>query len=205
MSEPTVAGQPLTDEQRAFLLAQQAQQAASSPSPAAAQAGIASQLAAGERGPLLPAEAAIEAEMARLRAQSEQMAALLATQGAALSSMQKQMEEAQAATGGPLAVRYATGVADKLKALADQWPNHPLGRAHFDQAHAAAADLADAAQAVVKGTGPVSAVHDAVAAIERFVTRIHPRQGGQPLDWSAIRDDLELAAEEAAKLVVAVA
>jgi hypothetical protein len=205
MSEPTVAGQPLTGGQRAFLLAQAAKQAAESPNPAAGQAAIAGQIAAGERGPLLPAETAIEEEMARLRAASEQMAKLLETQGAMLASVQKQMEEAQAASGGPLAVRYATGVADKLQALTDQWPNHPLGKAHFDQAHAAAADLIGATTAVVKGTGPVSAVHDAVTALKRFITRIHPRQGGQPLDWSAIRDDLELAAEEAAKLVVAVA
>jgi len=204
MSDPTTAGQPLTDEQRAFLLARQAKQAADSASPAEDQAAVASQIAGSERGPLLPAETEIEKQMAELRAQSDQMAKLLATQGAALSSMQRQVEEAQAASGGPLAVRYATGVVDKLRALADQWPNHPLGRQHFDPAHEAAAALASATQAVVKGTGPASAVHDAVAAVERFISRIHPRQGGQPLDWSAIRDDLELAAEEAAKLVVAV-
>lgn len=194
------AGTPLTPEQEAFLLARQAQQAAAESDeitqvPAQTQSVIAS----GERGPLLPAESQIDELMAQLKAQSEQLASM----GAALSSVQRQMEEAQAATGGPLTVRYAQGAMDKLAALAVQYPNHPLGARHFDPAQEAAGTLLDASKAVVKGSGPVADVEKAAAAVEKFISRTHRRLGGVHIDWSAILDDVELAAEEAAKLVAA--
>lgn len=197
MSEQPVAGAPLTPEQQAFLTAQQAGQAAAESAPIAqAQAATAATIESGARGPLLPAESQIEELMAQLRAQSEQ----LAQQQKALTAVQRQMEEAQAAQGGPLTIRYAQGAADKLAAVATAHPNNPLGTAHFDEARQAVSDLVDATKGVVKGTGSPDAVHGAVARIERFITRTHPRQGGGHVDWSAILDDLELAASEAAKL-----
>jgi hypothetical protein len=137
--------------------------------------------------------------MAALRAQSEQIAAMQAQMG----HVQRQMEEAQAASGGPLTIRYAQGASDKLDALAAQYPNFELGRAHFDPPREAAARLVDAAKAVVKSGGATTDVDKAVADIERFVKRTHRRLGGTHIDWSAILDDVELAAEEAAKLVAA--
>lgn len=191
------AGQPLTPEQAEFLRAQAARQAAAeSEEISQVQAHSQGVIAAGERGPLLPAESQIDELMAQLRAQSEQLASM----GAALSSVQRQMEEAQAASGGPLTVRYAQGAADKLTALADQYPNHPTGLAHFDPAKAAAQALVDASKLVVKGTGPVADVEKAAAGIEKFISRTHKRLGGSHIDWSAILDDVELAVEEAAKL-----
>lgn len=191
------AGQPLTPEQAEFLRAQAAQQAAAESAEIdQAQAQTQGVIAAGQRGPLLPAEEQIDALMAQLKAQSEQIASM----GAALSSVQRQMEEAQAATGGPLTVRYAQGAADKLEALGQQYPNHPLGLKHFDPAKAAASALVDAAKLVVKGSGSVADVEKAAAGIEKFISRTHKRLGGVHVDWSAILDDVELAVEEAAKL-----
>ena len=194
------AGTPLTEEQAAFLRAQAAQQAAAeSAEISQAQAASASVIAAGERGPLLPAETQIDELMAQLKAQSEQLASM----GAALSSVQRQMEEAQAASGGPLTVRYAQGAADKLAALAVQYPNQPAGTKHFDPAHEAASALVSASKLVAKGAGPVADVEKAAAGVERFISRTHKRLGGVHIDWSAILDDVELAVEEAAKLVAA--
>lgn len=196
MTDPQgTAGAPLTAEQQAFLAAQQAQQAAAESAPIAqAQAATAAQLT--ERGPLLPAESQIDELMAQLRAQSE----MIEKMGTALNSVQRQMEEAQAASGGPLTIRYAQGAADKIDAMAAQHPNNPLGVHHFDEARAAVSDLVDATKGVVKGGTSVDAVHGAVARVERFIHRTHSRTGGSHIDWSAILDDLTLAAEEAAKL-----
>lgn len=202
MTDPQfTAGQPLTPEQAAFLTAQAAQQAAAESAEIdQAQAQTQGVIAAGQRGPLLPAESQIDELMAQLRAQSEQLAAM----GAALGSVQRQMEEAQAATGGPLTVRYAQGAADKLEALGHQYPNHPLGLKHFDPAKAAASALVDASKLVVKGTGPVADVEKAAADVQKFISRTHRRLGGSHIDWSAILDDVELAVEEAAKLAAVV-
>ena len=205
MSEPTIAGQPLTAEQQAFLTAQTAQQAAEQSAGIAAPAA-ATAAAMTERGPLLPAEILADQQMEALRARSEALQAQLEAQAeqfgsmqAAVTSMQRQMEEAQAASGGPLTVRYALGAAEKVAAFIASHPNNPLGLHHFDPAKVAAAQLADAAKAVVKG-GPVGDVHTAADALERFFGRTHARTGGMAVDASALLDDVDAAREEAAKL-----
>jgi hypothetical protein len=195
MTEPSIAGQPLTEEQAAFLRARTAQQAAEASSGVEQEAAAAAAQMT-ERGPLLPAETDIERLMAQLKAQSEQLEKM----GAALGSVQRQMEEAQVAAGGPLTVRYAQGAADKLDAMAAAYPNNPLGARHFDAPREAAGKLVTAAKAVVKSGAPVADVESAAAAIGKFFTRAHARAGGAHVDWSAIADDLELAVEEAAKL-----
>ena len=164
---------------------------------AAEQAASASQMT--ERGPLLPAEERIDELMAQLRAQSE---ALASVQGQ-LGVLQRQQEEAQAAAGGPLTVRYAQGAADKLAALVAARPDHADG--HFAPAIDAAQALADGAAAVAKGNPKVvDDVKGAADAVLKFISRTHAKSGGQPLDWSAIVDDVELAVEEALKLAAVV-
>jgi len=195
MTEP-VAGAPLTEEQRAFLLASQAQQAAASPSPAAEAAGAQAVMESGPRGPMLPAEEQMDSLMAQFRQQSEQLAAAMKR----MDAMSRQIGEYQAATGGPLTVRYAQGAADKIDAMAAAHPNNPLGLAHFDQARDAAARLLEAATSVSKGSGPLHLVKDAAADVERFAARVHKALGGMHVDWSAILDDVDLAVSEALKL-----
>lgn len=187
-----IAGQPLTDEQAAALHARIAAQGATQPSPASEQAATAEQMT--ERGPMLPAENAMDQVMAQLKAMSDQ----LASTQSQLSTLQRQQEEAQAASGGPLVVRYAQAVADKAAALDQSRPDHADG--HFSPLHEAAAALVEAAKAAAKDGSNASDVADASAAIERFITRTHPRAGGAQLDFSALRDDAQQAADEAAKL-----
>ena len=185
MTQPT-AGQPLTDEQAAFLRAEAARQAADeSAGITGATADVASQMT--ERGPLLPAEEQMDALMAQLKAQSEMIASLTSKVGV----VQRQMEEAQAASGGPLAIRYAQAAVDKLAAYGAQWPAHDLSAART-----AADNLLSAAQAAVKGDAQSpGALHAAASAISR-ITRKLPH-----IDWSAVIDDIELAVEEGAKLL----
>lgn len=182
-----VAGQPLTAEQAEFLRAQQAQQAASE-SAGISQAQADSAAAMTERGPLLPAEVMMEELMAQLKAQSAQIEAM----SAALGSVQKQMEEAQVAAGGPLTVRYAEAARDKLAALDVQWPQH-----EFTAAHAAADQLVAAAKDAVKGQSQ-GGVFDAASLVIRRLDRRLPH-----IDFSAIIDDVELAVEEGLKLTAA--
>jgi hypothetical protein len=191
---PPVAGAELTDEQRAFLLARQATQAATAPSPAADQATAAAQMAQAERGPELPAESAMDQMMALIKAQSDQLASLTAQVGV----MQKQAEEAVAASGGPLVIRYAKGAADKLAATAVAHPD--LGKDHFAAPLELAGQLVDAATDLSKNGGDSAPVEKAAAGLERWLTKTHWREGRKFIDFSAVADDVETAVVEALKL-----
>lgn len=177
----------LTQEQADYLAAQQAAQAsASSASVVNDAATVADQITSTERGPLLPAEAGIDDLMAQIKAQSEALAAMQSQIGV----LQKQQEEANAASGGPLTVRYAQGAADKIAAATAQWPAHDLS-----VAAAAAGDVLDAANAAVKGDGSVGPkLQVAQSAITRVFSKL------PHIDSSAILDDLGAAVEEALKL-----
>lgn len=217
MSEPTpeatYAGMPLSADQEAYLTQQAADQAAAS-SAATEMSAAQEAISRGQRGPVLPAEEAMDALMAQLRAQSDQLAALQAKVG----TMGRQIEEAQAAQGGPLTVRYAQGALDKLAVLAVSRPDHPGNlvsvdvpgrehpvqvREHFSPVITRGRELVEAATAAAKSATQdnASAVARIAGQIERFANRTHGRLGGAPLDWSAILDDIELAADEALKLV----
>lgn len=198
MSEPFPPGTPdpaeLTDAQRAFLAQQAAAQAVQSPSPAADQAAAAAQMAAAERGPVLPAESAIDQMMALIKAQSEQLEALQSQVGV----MQKQAEEAQAVVGGPPVIRYAQAVAEKIAALKAAHPD--LGAGHFDVPAAAADELVTAATDLSKNGGASDAVESAAGKLDRWLTRTHWRTGRKFIDFSALADDAERAVDEALKL-----
>lgn len=197
MSESTpesTAGTPLTPEQAAILRAEQAAQAAAAAA-GVTQAAADSAAQMTERGPLLPAETEIDALMAQIKAQSEAIAQLTSQVGV----VQKQMTDAQAATGGPLAVRYAQGAADKLSALATQWPGHDLSAA-ADAASKLVATASGAAKGAVKpgDTAAHATLTSAASAISRILRKL------PHVDTSAILDDVELAAEEGAKLLIGV-
>jgi hypothetical protein len=190
----STAGTPLSPEQQVFLAAQAAQKAAAEAAGVTqAAADTASQMT--ERGPLLPAEEKIDALMAQLKAQSDLISSLQSQVG----TVQLQMEQAQAATGGPLAVRYAQGAAEKIAALAVQWPAHDLAVAAD-----AAGKLVETATAAAKGTvrpGDPSA-HAALTAAAGAIRRVLGRL--PHVDTSAIIDDVELAAEEGVRLLAGV-
>ena len=189
---PPDQGAELTPEQKAFLLAQQARQAAESPSPAADAAAATAQMT--QRGPALPAETEMDRVMALLKAQSDQIASLVQQVGV----MQKQADEATAAAGGPPVIRYAQGAADKLAALQAAHPD--LGKDHFAVPLAAADELVNAAVGLSKNGGASTDVETAVGRLERWLTKTHWRTGRKFIDFSAVLDDVATAAEEAIKL-----
>lgn len=188
------AGDQLTEEQRAFLLARQAQQAVASPSPAADARTAAAAMAAAERGPELPAESEMDKLMAAFKAQSDQLASLMQR----VDVLQKMATERDAELGGPPVVRYAQGAADKIEALVAAHPD--LGKDHFAAPRAAAKTLVDVATELATNGGPSAPVESKVAELERWIGRTHWRTGRKFIDFSAIADDLATAVEEAIKL-----
>ena len=176
----------LTQEQADYLAAQQAAQASASSAGVVSDAAtVADQITSTERGPLLPAEANIDALMAQLKAQSDALAQMQSQIGV----LQKQAEDANVASGGPMTVRYAQGAADKIGTLTAQWPAHDLSTAA-----AAAADVLAAAEASVKGTAPGSGLQVAQSTITRIFSKL------PHIDASALLDDVAAAVEEAHKL-----
>lgn len=180
---------PLTPEAAALLAEEQAAANAAQPSPAEQQAATAAAMT--ERGPELPAESEMDAFMARMQAQFDDMAATIA-------DLKSQQASALRSQGEPYATRYATGAADKIAALAVAHPDAPQG--HFAGVLDAAQRLAGEAAAIVKGTGTLPALEQAAAEVVRFATRGHGRAWNKHVDWSAILDDVETAVEEAQKI-----
>lgn len=180
---------PLTPEAAELLAEQQAAANATQPSPAADQAATAAAMT--ERGPALPAESEMDAFMARMQAQFDDMAKTIET-------LKAQQAEALKANGEPYAVRYANGAADKLAALAAAHPDAPQG--HFAAVIDAAGRLAEQAAAIVKGSGKLPELEQAADAVVRFATRGHGRGWNKHVDWSAILDDVETAVDEARKI-----
>lgn len=190
-SKPDAAAEPLSAEAAAVAADQIAAQAAAVPSSAEAQAATDAAIAAGDRGPTLPAEADMDAFMATVRAQFDSMSAQIET----LKSQQKGYFDAQ---GTPLAVRYAQAAVEKIAALKAAHPDAPQG--HFTAAADAAGKLVDAAQGLVKSGGPADALKEAGAALEKFFVRGHWRTWGKHIDFSAVADDVETAVDEGLKL-----
>lgn len=184
MSTPNEPG--LTPEQAAYLANQQSEQAAASSAGITADsAAVADQMT--ERGPLLPAEVGIDALMAQLKQQSDMLAAMQSQIGV----LQKQQEDANLQSGGPLPVRYAQGAADKIGAAVAQWPAHAEElRAAADAAGA----LLEHAGASTKGTAPGAPMQQAQSVIGRVFSKL------PHVDASAILDDVAAAVEEAFKL-----
>lgn len=144
-----------------------------------------------DRPERLPAEDDQDRLMAEMRAMSERMQAMEAELGQAKSGY----AAAVAKLGPPEVATYGAAIRAKLVSLRDAHPDVPPG--HFDAVLAATGPLAEASAEVIAGGGDVAAVKsevpDAVAAVERFITKTHPRTSGKPVDFSALESDLELA------------
>lgn len=192
MTDKTTPDAELSPEAAQLLAEQTAAQIEASPSTAADQAATAAAIT--ERGPGLPAEADIDKFM-------EDMKAQFAGMSAELNALKAQQAAALVADGGPLAVRYAQGAADKIGALVTAHPDAP--RDHFAPAVKAAAELADAATAAAKGNGSAGALQAAEQALSRFFDRTHWRNWGKHIDFSAIVDDVGTAVDEGLKLASA--
>lgn len=181
----------LSAEAAELLREQTTAQVASSPSTAAVQDATAAAIASGGRGPELPAESALDAFMAEMKAKFDSMSA-------ELNALKAQQASALASQGGPLVTRYAQGAADKAAALVAAHPDAPQD--HFAPLLAAVADLAGHAGDLVGGNGDAGKLQTAAAAVERFATRTHGRAWGKSIDWSALLGDVETAVDEGLKL-----
>lgn len=164
---------------------------------ASADAGVQLAQMSTDRPERLPAEDDHDRLMAEMKAMSER----LATMEGQLSQARSDYAAATAKLGPPEVATYARAIFDKLVSFRNAHPDLP---GHFDRIIDRARPLADAAQNVLEGRGHVSDVvaqlEDVVAAVERFVSRTHPRQSGKPIDFSALESDLEDAVDAAGKL-----
>ena len=193
--EPVAAGLGLSPEQAA------AQAPRADPD---VEAKAAADLAAGKRGPLLPAEEQMDQIMAALKAQSDQIEVLTAQ----LTAQQKQLAQANAASGGPLLTRYADAFADTIAMHAVANPDLGTVRkdsdgklviaGHFGRPYELAARLRDTAAAAVD-SGKPDDVRGVVTSLERWLSRTHPR-AGKHVDLGTALQYLEYVADEADKL-----
>jgi len=142
----------------------------------------------------LPNEAAMDAQMAEMKAQLDAMRS-------EVDAAKAQYASAVAALGPPEVATYGKAIYDKLVSFRNAHPDLP---GHFDAQIDAAKPLADASQAVIAGTGDVSAVLSAypavVESVDKFITKGHQRTASKPLDFSALSDDLYLIEVSAAKV-----
>lgn len=143
----------------------------------------------------LPHEAQMDALMEQMRVMTERMEQM----GAELASTKRGYAAAVAKLGPPEVAVYGQAIYDKLVSFRNA---HPDLLGHFDQVIEAARPLHDASVAVIAGTGHVSDViadlDNVVNAVDRFITRTHPRRSGKPIDFSALAGDLEDAVDAAA-------
>jgi hypothetical protein len=144
-----------------------------------------------DRPERLPAEDEHDRLMAEFKAMSERMQAMEAELAGAKSGY----AAAVAALGPPEVAVYGAAISAKLESFKAANPDVPPG--HFDQVIAAVGPLAASSAEVIGGGGDVDTVKghvpDAVAAVEKFIGKTHPRMSGKPLDFSALEADLEYA------------
>ena len=151
-----------------------------------------------ERPAPLPAEEEHDRLMAEFKAMSERLAQLEAES----ASNRQAYQAAVAAQGPPPVAIYGRAIFDKLVSFRNAHPDVPAG--HFDKVIEAARKLGGASQAVLDGGSDVAAVlqdgQAVVDAVERFVSKTHPRLSGKPIDFSALESDIEYFTAEAGKL-----
>ncbi len=193
---------PLSDDERAQFEALKAAQAAGTIPDGALIVNAGESLGQMSTAPAepLPHEATMDAMMAEFKAMTERVNAMEAELGKARGDY----AAAAARLGPPEVALYAQAIHDKLVSLRNAHPDAPLG--HFDAVIAKAAPLGEAARDLIGGEGHVNDVTDklgeVVDAVDRFITRTHPRKWGKPIDMSALASDLEDATDAAAAVAL---
>jgi len=140
-----------------------------------------------------------EAEMDRMMAEFKAMSARVAAMETELSTARAGLAAATAALGPPPVATYGKAIYDKL--VSHRNANPDLG-AHFDRIIEQTRDLANASAGLLAGEGDKATVVElagpAVAAVDRFITRTHPRVTSKAVDFSALAADLEYLQDAAA-------
>ena len=144
---------------------------------------------------LLPMEQKIDDLVAKFSAES-------AEQGALIRALQAQLAGAQQAAGVPDVVKYAEAVRDRLQNAADL---SGMPKEHWAGVLETAGTLADAAKQAVQDRDG-SGLDKGVAAVERFITRTHPRTSNQRIEhFPAVMADLDELLSAAERIAPAVA
>lgn len=150
-----------------------------------------------ERPEPLPAEADMDRLMAEFKTMTERLQSLEAD----AASTKRQYAAKIAALGPPEVAVYGEAIFDKLVSFKNAHPDLP---GHFDAVIEKARPLAEASKALIAGTGNVSDVtrdlQAVIDAVDRFITKTHPRLANKPVDFSALASDLEYAVAAAEKL-----
>ena len=150
-----------------------------------------------DRAEPLPAEAEHDALMAEFKAMSERLQSLEAES----RKNRQAYQAAVAALGPPPVATYGRAIFDKLISFRNAHPDLPD---HFNAVIDAARPLGVASQAVLDGGGDVTVIlrdgQNVVDAVDRFITKTHPRVSGKPIDFSALASDLEYFTAEAGKI-----
>jgi hypothetical protein len=127
-------------------------------------------------------------------------AARSATQDAQIKALQAQLSGAQQAAGVPDPVKYADAVRDRLQNAADL---SGMDKAHWAPVLKMAGDLSDAARQAVQDQDG-SGLDKGMAAVERWITRTHPRASNQRIEhFPAVLSDLEELRDSAERLAPA--
>ena len=158
--------------------------AAAQPAPDAGQS--IEQMQQTNREVLLPMETRINDLMATFQASQD-------SQAAQIADLQRQLAAARDQAGPPAVEQYAKGVATLLQAHAAANPDLPPGT--FTPALEAASKLQAAATDAVASRDPAD-LEKLSGQVQAFVNK----GVGKHIDWSAVRADLELLGEAAARL-----
>lgn len=143
-----------------------------------------------------------ETEMDRLMAQFKAMSERIQQMEAELGQTKAGYAAAIAKLGPPEVATYGKAIFDKLVSFRDAHPDLP---GHFSQVIETARPLGETSKAVIDGdTKQVPQIirdgKQVIDAVDRFITKTHPRLSGKPIDFSALAADLEMFIEAAAKI-----
>jgi hypothetical protein len=147
------------------------------------------------RDVLLPMEQKIDDLVAKFSTES-------AEQGALIRALQAQLAGAQQAAGAPDVVKYADAVRDRLQNAADL---SGMPKEHWAGVLETAGQLSDAARTAVQDQDG-SGLGKGIAAVERWVSRTHPRTSNQRIEhFPAVLADLDELVSAAERIAPAVA
>jgi hypothetical protein len=142
---------------------------------------------------LLPMESKIDDLVAKFAAESK-------TQAAQIRALQAQLSGAQQAAGVPDVQKYADAVRDRLANAAEL---SGMPGEHWAPVLEQAGKLATAAKQAVQDQDG-SGLEKGMAAVERWITRTHPRTSSQTIEhFPAVLSDLDELATAAERLAPA--
>jgi hypothetical protein len=141
-------------------------------------------------------EAMVADTMAKANAAFSEQQGVLQQQ---IKSLTDQLAAVRVQAGPPSVLLLAKSLAQRVTSISQAHPD--LGALHFAGVTSQAASLADAVEAAVNGTGPVSEAERLVNSVGTWFTRTHPRLSSKFLEgMHGAVDEAERIAEGLAEL-----